>query len=171
MNLEDWRLRARALFAPRRVERELDDELSFHIDRETQKLIARGMTPADARARALARFGPVPLAANECRDARGTAFLDDTVRDVLYALRAFRRAPLVACAIISTVALGLGLVAVVFTLLNAFLFRVDAVPDVREMFEVARPPTSERERQGFTRAQFDALRRETNVFTDAYAEV
>ena len=68
-------------------------------------------------------------------------------------------------------ALGLGLVAVAFTVLNALLFRVDAVPDVHEMFAVERPQTSDGERQRFTRAQFDALRRETNVFTDAYAEL
>jgi putative ABC transport system permease protein len=91
MNLRDWQLRARALFVPRRVERELDDELSFHLERETQKLIAEGMTGAEARAKALARFGPVPLAADECRDARGTAFVEDTGRDILYALRTFKR--------------------------------------------------------------------------------
>ena len=45
------------------------------------------------------------------------------------------------------------------------------VPDVHEMFAVERPRTSDGERQRFTRAQFDALRRETNVFTDAYAEL
>jgi predicted permease len=171
MNLRDLKLRARALFASRRVERELDDELSFHIERETQQRMAEGMTGAEARAHALARFGPVPLAADGCRDARGTGFVDDTVRDIAYALRAFKRAPLVAFTIVSTIAVGLGLVAVAFTVLNVFLFRLDAVPNVREMFAVARPPASDGERQGLTRAQFDALRRETNVFTDAYAEV
>lgn len=171
MSLRDWQLRARALFAPWRVERELDEELSFHIERETQKLTAQGMSIAEARAKALARFGPVPLAADECRDARGTAFVDNTVRDVLSALRGFRRAPLVAFTIVSTVALGLGLVAVAFTMLNALQFRVDDVPDVDEMFAVGRPPTSDGGLQGFTRAQFDALRRETSVFTDAYAAV
>jgi MacB-like periplasmic core domain len=171
MNLRDLKLRARALFAPRRVERELDDELAFHIDREKEKLVAEGMPAAEARTRALARFGPVPLAADQCRDARGTAFVDNTVRDFLYALRTFRRAPLVAFTIVSTVALGLGLVAVAFTMLNALLFRVDAVHDVREMFAVERPRTGDDDRQRFTRAQFDALRRETDIFTDAYAEV
>ena len=102
---------------------------------------------------------------------QGTAFVDDTVRDIVYALRTFKRHPLVAFTIVSTVALGLGLVAVAFTVLNALLFRVDAVPDVHEMFAVERPQTSGAEPQSFTRAQFDALRRETNVFTDAYAEV
>ena len=171
MGLRDWHLRVRALFAPRRAERELDEELSFHIERETRKLIAEGMSGAEARARALARFGPLPLAADECRDARGTAFVDDTVRDILYALRTFQRAPLVAFTIVSTVALGLALVAVAFTMLNGLLFHVDAVPDVHEMFAVERPRTSGGEREPFTRAQFDALRRETDVFAGAYAVV
>jgi predicted permease len=97
--------------------------------------------------------------------------VSDTVRDIFYALRTFKRAPLVAFTIVSTVALGLGLVAVAFTMLNALLFRVDAVPNVHEMFAVERPPNSGGERQGFTRAEFDALRRETNVFVDTYAQL
>ena len=149
MNLRDWKLRARALFAPRRVERELDDELAFHIERETAEARRRRHVRGRGAGQALARFGPVPLAADECRDARGTAFVDDTVRDVLYALRRFRRAPLVAFTIVSTVALGLGLVAVAFTLLNALLFRVDQVPDVHEMYAVERPRTAGGERQPF----------------------
>ena len=59
MNLRDLKLRARALLAPRRVERELDEELAFHIERETQKHIANGISPAEARTRAMARFGSV----------------------------------------------------------------------------------------------------------------
>lgn len=171
MTFRDLQLRAGALFAPRRAERELDEELSFHIERETRKLVAGGMGDAEARARALACFGSVPLAADQCRDARGTALIDDTIRDILYALRTFRRAPVVACTIVSTVALGLGLVAVAFTMLNAMLFRTDAVPDVHEMFAVGRPPTGDGDRQRFTRAQFEALRRETAVFADVYAQV
>jgi predicted permease len=99
------------------------------------------------------------------------AFADDSMRDISYALRTFKRAPLVAFTIVATVALGLGLVAVAFTVLNSLLFRVDAVPNVHEMFAVERPRTSDGEHQGFTRAQFDALRRETSIFTDAYAQL
>ena len=67
--------------------------------------------PAEARTRAMARFGSVTVAADQCRDARGTALLDSAVRDVVYACRSFRRAPLVALTIVTTVGLGLGLVA------------------------------------------------------------
>src|SRR5688572_21034481 len=111
MNLGDLLLRARALLAPRRVERELSEELAFHVERETRKHIEAGLSPADARARALARFGSIPLAAEECRDARGISPVETLARDILFALRTFRRAPLPALTIVVTVALGLGLVA------------------------------------------------------------
>ena len=100
-----------------------------------------------------------------------TGFIEGTIRDIVYALRGFKRAPLAAFTIVATVGLGLGLVAVVFTFLNAFVFRVDQVPNVEDMFGLERPQSSIGERRPFTRADLDALRRETNVFTDAYAEV
>ncbi len=100
----------------------------------------------------------------------GTAFVDNTVRDILYAVRTFRRAPLAAVTIVFTVALGLGLVAAVFTVLNALVFRVDAVPDVQELYAVERP-RADGEPAGLTRERFDALRRETSFFRDLYAQV
>ena len=171
MNLRDLRLRLRALFAPRRVERELDEELAFHIERETQKYVASGLSLRDARARARARFGSAAVAAEECRDARGTAFVDIAVRDVVYALRTFRRAPTVAMTIVGTVAIGLGLVAAVFTIFSLFVFRVDAVHDPDALYAVERIPAPNSDRVRFTWPDYDALRRETDVFSDAFARV
>jgi predicted permease len=172
MNLHDLYLRVRALAAPRRVERELDEELAFHIDRETQRHIADGLSAEDARARALARFGSVLLAADQCRDVRGAAFVDALVRDVSYAFRTVRRAPLAALTIVGTIALGLGLVAAVFTYYSVFFLRVDAVQNPGELFEVMRRTTPEGdERMPFTRAEYEALRHETSVFTDVVAMV
>jgi predicted permease len=172
MNLRDLLLRVRALWAPRRVERELDDEIAFHLERETHKHLAAGLSPSDAQTRALARFGPVPLAADQCRDARGTSLVDDLTRDVLYAFRTFGRAPLAALTIVATVALGLGLVAVAFTVYNVFLLRVDAVQSPGELFAVAigqRTGSDSEPNVLFTRHDYEALRRETSVFTDAFA--
>ena len=157
MNLRDLFLRVRALAAPRRVERELDEELAFHIERETQRQIADGLSPADARTRALARFGPVAVAADQCRDARGTAFVDALARDVLCAFRTCGRAPPAALTIVATVALGLGLVSVVFTVYNTIFLRADAssspgvnvrpsaawtTPAARVLAESLQPPES-----------------------------
>lgn len=168
MNFRDLLLRARALFARNRVERELDDELSFHLEMETRKLIEQGLDPEEARYKARARFGSATVTADECRDERGTAWVDNTISDVLFALRSFKRAPLAALTIVGTVAVGLGVVAVLFTILNVFMFRIDTVPDITEMYEVNRPSQAS-ELPDFTRPQFEAMRRETSVFTDAYA--
>src|SRR5688572_17286238 len=124
MTLSDFQLRFRALLARKRVERELHEELAFHIDRETDELVARAVRRTDARIRAGARFGSASLAAEECRDARGTAVIDDAMRDVRYALRSFWRAPLFAMTVVTTVALSVGLLAVAFTFFNTFFFRV-----------------------------------------------
>ena len=170
MNLRDWWLRARAIAAPRRVERELHDELEFHIERETQKHLARGLSHADARARALARFGPVPLAADECRDSRGTALVDALARDIRYAFRTFRRAPVAAVTILLTVALGLGLVTVVFELYSTLFLRVDAVQSPGELFAVERVTGPGADTQmPLKRSEYDAIRGETAVFSDAAA--
>ena len=162
--------RLRSLFFRDRREADLSEELQFHLERETERLQASGVPPEAARLQALRLFGGAEQIKEECRDARGTSFVDDTIRDVRYALRGFRRTPLVAIAIVGTVALGLGLVVVAFTFLNAFLFNVDQVPDVDEMFAVQRPQTPDGEPKPFTRAEFDALQRETTVFTGSFAE-
>ena len=171
VTLRDLRLRARALFRPRRVEQELNDELAFHVERETARLIDEGLTPAEARVRAQARFGSTALAADQCRDERGTAVVDTTIRDLQYALRTFVKAPLTAVTIVVTVASGLGVVAVLFTVLNALFFRVDNVPGISQMYAVQRPPPATGEPSPVTRPVFEAMRSETRVFTDAYAAV
>jgi predicted permease len=170
LNLRDLFLRVRALAAPRRVERELHEELAFHIERETQRHIAAGLSPVDARTRAIARFGSVASAADQCRDARGTAFIDDLARDILYASRTFRRAPLAAVTIVATVGLGLGLISVVFTVYNTFFLRADAVRSPGELFAVERRTGPRADASlPFTWPEYDAMRRETSVFTDAFA--
>jgi len=149
MTLHELRMRIRALTRWRRVERELDDELAFHLDRGTQSLIEGGLSPADAR---------------------GTAFIDATVRDILYAFRAFRRAPFAAATIVATVGLGLGLVAVVFSFYSAMFLRVDPVRRPEELFEVRRAARPGAKTWiALTRPDFEELRRDTEVFATVAA--
>ena len=170
MMLRDLRLRARALLRPGSVERELDEELAFHIECESRKLMAGGLDAAEARRRARARFGPVPLAADGCRDQRGVSFVETLVRDVRFAFRTIRRAPAVALTVVSTIALGLGVVTVAFTFFNAFLFRVDAVRHPNELFAVERPARpGSRSEIPFTRPEYEAIRQDTDVFVDVAA--
>ncbi|MBK9241765.1 MAG: ABC transporter permease [Acidobacteria bacterium] len=170
MTLRDLYLRLRAIVRPQPVERELDEELAFHIDREAARLAAAGADPAEAQRLARRRFGSVALVADQCRDERRTAFVDTTVRDVKYAFREFRRAPLTAFTITATIALGLGIVAVVFMFYSAMFLRADDVPEPDRLFEVRRPPEPGAGAWvAFTRPDYEALRSQTTVFTDSVA--
>ena len=160
-------MRGRCSRPPRRTRARRRTLLPYRTgDRSSSPWHDRGRG-ADEGARAL-RSGAARC--RRCRDARGTAFVDDTVRDILYALRTFKRAPLAAVTIVSTVALGLGLVAVAFTVLNALLFRVDRAGRARDVRGRA-AAAADGERAAFHARAFDALRRETDVFTDAYGEL
>src|SRR5262245_20982072 len=118
MSVRDLKLRLRALLTPRRVEQDLHDELAFHVEREAKRLAEQRAPPDRTQAGPQARFGSTAVVADECRDGLGTAFVDNTVRHVRFALRSLSRAPLVAFTIGATVAIGLGVVAVLFTILN-----------------------------------------------------
>ena len=102
-------------------------------------------------------------------DTRGVGLLDNVMRDIRFSWRLFRRAPLVALTIVTTVGLGLGLVAVVFTILNAYIFRTDEVRNPHELFAIERQLPSDVEPERFTRSQYERLVRETDVFSDAFA--
>ena len=91
--------------------------------------------------------------------------------DISYAFRTLRKAPLASVTIVVTIALGLGMVAAVFTLLNTFLFRFDNVPNIHEMYGIERPRTADGDLVPVTRPLYDAVRRETSVFTDVFAMV
>jgi predicted permease len=103
--------------------------------------------------------------------ARGriAAVLDGLKRDVRYASRTLLRAPLAAATIVATVGLGLGLVAAVYTILNAMVFRVDEVRNPHELYAVERQSSAITAPERFTREQYDALLRETDVFAAAFA--
>ena len=74
-----------------RSEADLDEELRFHVDRETERLVAAGAEPHEARHQALRAFGGIEVMKEECRDSRGTAFVDHLARDTRQAVRRLRR--------------------------------------------------------------------------------
>ena len=122
MRLGQWlRLWLRALLRRERVETEMDRELGFHIERETELNVARGMTGDDARRAALVAFGGVEQTKEAVRDERRTAWLEQLVGNVRFASRRLRRAPIFAAAAVLVLALGVGATTAVFSLLNGIL--------------------------------------------------
>jgi hypothetical protein len=161
MTIRDLKLRLRALLSARPGRTgPARRALLPHRVRDAGSGSTEGMPPDEARARAQARFGSVAVMADECRDERGTAFVDNTLRDVQFACAVLQARAAGRLTIVATVAIGLGVVAVLFTILNTFLFRVDAVPDIGAMYAVERAAQAN-DRRAVHPRQFEALRRET----------
>ncbi len=88
MRAEHWLytipLRVRSLFHRRQVERELDEEIQDHIERQTAANITAGMSHSDARVAAMRAFGGVERRKDEVRDTRGVSFIEDFLQDIRY---------------------------------------------------------------------------------------
>ena len=132
MRMEHWffqlPLRLKSIFRRRRVESELDEELRFHLEHKIEEGIAEGLTPEEARYRALRAMGGLDQKKEEIRDTRGIHWLTDFVDDVRYAVRSLRRTPGLAAFVIATIALGIGMTATPFSMLDALVFRPYPVP-------------------------------------------
>ncbi|MBV9879646.1 MAG: ABC transporter permease [Gemmatirosa sp.] len=116
-------LRLRSVFRRREVERELDEELQDHIERQTAENVRQGMPPDRARAAALRALGNIELRKEQVRDTRGLRWLEELPRDVAFGVRALRRAPGFALTVVLTLALGIGANTAMFTLLRGTLLR------------------------------------------------
>ena len=121
--------RLRAIVRKDATDRELDDEMRFHIDQQTAKNLRDGMSRSEARRRALAAFGGTEQTKETHRDVRGGRWIEEAMADTRYALRTMRRNPVLAGAAIITLALGIGANTAIFSAVNAVILRPLPYPD------------------------------------------
>jgi predicted permease len=106
-----------------RLNRELDEEMRFHLDMRAEGYQRKGLSPADARREALRRFGS-PLGARErVRDVRLLTWLDSVRQDLLLGLRLLRRSPALTAAIVLSLGLSIGATTGVLAVGDAVLLR------------------------------------------------
>jgi predicted permease len=180
--LQSW---TRAIVRRSTVERQMHDELSFHIDSYAADLVRAGVAPEDARRRAHAEFGGVEARKEECRDALGLRIFDELLADGRYAVRQLRHSPVFTAVAILSLALGIGANSAIFSLMEAALWKPTSVlePERLQLFSWASGPrvlmnsssgnwhrttTGGRASTSFSYPVFDALRRETATFDTVF---
>jgi putative ABC transport system permease protein len=121
--LTDVGSRLASIFRRGREERELEEELRFHVDMEADRQRRAGATADAAHRRGLIALGGIERTKEDVRDARGTRVLDDTMRDVAFAARTLARSPAFAAVVIVTLALGIGGTTAIFSTVDATLVK------------------------------------------------
>ena len=163
------------VFRLRRVDRELEDELAFHIAERTDDLVAAGMTPEQARLQAARAFGNYAVQKERTRDMDVAGWLESWGRDLRHGARQLRLNPGFTAVAVLSLALGIGANAAIFQLINALRLRSLPVHEPWQLVTVESAPEffvsgwySARHRAS-TAAQFEEIRKQQQAFSGLFA--
>lgn len=121
------------LFARRRLEADLDKELRFHFELQVAEKMRSGVSESEARRRTRLEFGGIEQIKEDCRESRGTLWVEFLVEDIRFGLRQLSKSPGFTLIAILTLTLAIGANTAIFTLLNAILLRPLPVDNPREL--------------------------------------
>jgi len=156
--LHDLLFRLRTLMRRPAVETELEDELRFHLERQTDKYVKSGMSEAEAFRRARLEFGGLDQVKNECREARGLSLAESLVQDFHYSASTLLHSPaFTACAVL-TLALGIGANTAIFSVVNTVLLNPLPYPNPQELLAA---------RQNESLANLKDMQRQTHSFASS----
>ena len=156
-------------FSRPRTHDDFSDEVQAHLDLEADRLIADGMSPDNARAAAHRAFGNVAMVKERFYEASRWTWLEQLVQDLRYAWRGMRHSPAFVLTTVLTLAVGLGLLTVAFTIFNAYVLRPYAIRDPHSLHQIvwhARDAGG----QGFRWRDYEELSHRTDLFSAVIGE-
>jgi macrolide transport system ATP-binding/permease protein len=124
------------LFSRKRAENDLDRELRFHFESQVADKISSGISESEARRLTRLEFGGIDQIKEDCRESRGSQWLESIVQDVRYGLRQLRKSPGFTLTVVVTLALGIGANTSIFTLVHSVLERSLPVSDPSHLYRV-----------------------------------
>lgn len=131
--LDRVKRRLRALLRKGAMDRALDEELRYHLEREAERNRAGGLSTEEARLAALRNFGGVERAKEECREARGVRLIEDLGQDLRYGLRTLWKKPAFTLIAIVTLAIGIGANTAIFSVVNGVLLKSLPFPNSEQL--------------------------------------
>jgi putative ABC transport system permease protein len=118
------------------MEREMDEEMCFHIEAHATDLVSRGVPQREALRQARLEFGGMEMTKEECRDAVGVSFLETLMQDVRHGVRTLLRMPVFTVITVVVLALGIGGNTAIFSVVDAVLLRPLAYRDSRRLVTI-----------------------------------
>src|ERR1700727_1726343 len=167
--LSDPLYRLRALFRPKVMDIELEQELQDHLERQAEKYRQSGLPPKEAIRRARIDFGGPEQIRQQSRDGRGTRLVEDLMQDASYGVRALAKSPGFTFVAILTLALGIGASTAIFSLIHAVLLRSLPYGDSAHLVYLFTPNPRYNlpaEIFGPSNADFFDLKRQSQSFSD-----
>jgi putative ABC transport system permease protein len=157
------RTRVRALLLKRRVEREVEEELRFHLSMRAEENVRRGMAPDEAARAASGSFGSWARVKEACRDVKGGGLLETLKQDVKFGARTMRKNLGFTTVAVMTLALGIGANTAIFSVVNAVLLRPLPYPNAERVAAV-QELNDKGTRVQVTAANFLDWRKQNTVF-------
>lgn len=136
----------------------MNAEMRGHLDRLVERNLAAGMPPDEARHAALRAFGGMAQFAEQARDERGSPWFEQIWQDMRYAVRSMKKAPSFTFTAVLTLALGIGVNAALFSVVNMVALRPLPVEDPDSLVTLVGRDAKGGMRRGFSYLEYQDYR-------------